>query len=222
MKFYFDGDSFTYGGGLTSKCGIDPTQVRWSKLISDHFGAEEINVSMRGGSNDKILRQLFVENIDIVKECDFIFIQLTYPFRNEFWSKKYHKWVRYNLITDFKKSGEMNKFEKHFGSKFNDWIAYYEDKIYTHKYGKTRELVAYNAIVSHLKLLGKPFFMLGLSHYRYNTTQWSRHEPPIDYDLHFADETFERIPNDDHPSVVGHRQISEKIINKIKHNEVLL
>ena len=85
MRFYFDGDSFTFGGGLDRVFNIDPTKYRWSKIVSDYFGAEEINLSQCGCSNDRVLRQFFAEgrNFD---EYDFIFIQLTCAFRSEFWS----------------------------------------------------------------------------------------------------------------------------------------
>jgi len=211
MKFYFDGDSFTYGGGLRSKCGIDPTQVRWSKLVSDHFGAEEINVSSRGAPNDRVLRHLFAENFDLVKDCDYIFIQLTYPCRGEFWSDKFNRWFRHTLIKDFKRDGRMKDYDKHFGSEYNDWLTYYQAELYSHKHGMSKELVAYNSIVSYLKLIGKPFLMSTLSNYTH-----------IDYDVNFNKAKFDRIPNDGHPSVLGHEQIAEIFINKIKDNEVLL
>ena len=205
MKFYFDGDSFTYGGGLQKKCGVDPTKVRWSKIVSDHFGAEEINISKSGAPNDRVLRQLFTDNFDSIKDYDFIFIQLTFPIRNEFWSDKFNRWFSYSLIKDFRKFGEMNKYEKHFGSEYTAWFDYYTSRISTIKHGMSRELVAYNSAASYLKLVGKPFLMLGLSHYNH-----------IDYDIHLGREKLDRIPNDGHPSVLGHKQIAEKVIHKVK------
>ena len=193
MKFYFDGDSFTYGGGLQKRCGIDPTQVRWSKIVSDYFDAEEINVSEIGAPNDRVLRHLFVDNFDLVRDCDCIFIQLTFPIRNEFWSDKYHKWFRI--------PNPHSMMKNYFGSKHDAWLDYYSSEIYSDKYGMTRELVAYNSIVSYLKLIGKPFYITGLSHYDH-----------INYDYHFGRGEFDRIPNDRHPSVLGHQQIAEKIV----------
>ena len=110
MKFYFDGDSFTYGGGLQKKCNVDPTKVRWSKIVSDHFDAEEVNISRSGAPNDRVLRHLFTDNFCSIKDYDFIFIQLTYPIRNEFWSDKFNRWFSYSLIKDFKSFGS-NKYE---------------------------------------------------------------------------------------------------------------
>ncbi len=205
LKFYFDGDSFTYGGGLKKKYGADPRKVRWSKTVSDHFGAEEVNIAKSGASNDRVLRHLFNDNFDSIKDYDFIFIQLTFPIRNEFWSDKFNRWFSYSLIKDFIKSGEMDKYEKHFGPEYSAWFDYYASRICTMKHGMSRELVAYNSIVSYLKLLDKPFLILGLSHYDH-----------IDYDFNLCREKYDRIPKDGHPSVHGHNQIAERIIHKVK------
>lgn len=204
MKFYFDGDSFTYGGGLQKKCNVDPTKVRWSKIVSDHFDAEEVNISRSGAPNDRVLRHLFTDNFCSIKDYDFIFIQLTYPIRNEFWSDKFNRWFSYSLIKDFKSFGS-NKYEKYYGSEYTAWFDYYIKRISTEKHSMSRELVAYNSIVSFLKLVGKPFLMIGASHYNH-----------IDYDFHIRREKLDRIPDDGHPSVLGHKQIAERIIHKVK------
>ena len=57
MKVYFDGCSWTNGAELDH-----PEQERFSKLICDEFGAEETNLSIKGGSNDRIVRNLLVEH----------------------------------------------------------------------------------------------------------------------------------------------------------------
>ena len=72
MKIYFDGCSWTKGAELEN-----PEEERYSKLICNHLGAEETNLSMSGGSNDRIVRQLLVEiNIE---EYDLAIIQMTFP-----------------------------------------------------------------------------------------------------------------------------------------------
>ena len=97
--------------------------------------------------------------------------------------------------------------KNYFGSKHDAWLDYYASEIYSDKYGMTRELVAYNSIVSYLKLIGKPFYMSSLSNYDH-----------INYDVHFGRGKFDRIPNDRHPSVLGHQQIAQDFITKMKEN----
>ena len=53
MKFYFDGCSHTWGAELA-----EPEVSRYSRLVSDHFGAEEYNIARRGGSDKRVLRKL--------------------------------------------------------------------------------------------------------------------------------------------------------------------
>ena len=62
MKIYFDGCSWTWGAELE-----DPYQSRFSKIISDKLGAEEYNISKRGASNHRIVRQLLVDHKNLLK-----------------------------------------------------------------------------------------------------------------------------------------------------------
>jgi len=84
---YSNGCSFAEG------CGLDnPKKERYSKLIADKFGAEDINQSSGGGSNQRIFRTTFEwisENQDKLKNTLFV-IQLTYPIRNEIWVNGEH------------------------------------------------------------------------------------------------------------------------------------
>tara|TARA_B100001093_G_scaffold118411_1_gene110982 strand:+ start:264 stop:881 length:618 start_codon:yes stop_codon:yes gene_type:complete len=198
LKIYFDGDSFTYGGGLK-----DPTNYRWSKLVCDHFGAEETNLSKAGVSNQWVLRHLFAEDNNLEK-YDIIFIQLTYPDRFECWDKKKNKWRSYSsgLIRWCKQNDKL----KNMDSRFIDYIDYYSNHMYSDKQGMVNELIAYNSIVSYLKLLGKPFFMSSLSGYGH-----------IKYDLNFHKFNHMKISSDDlHPSILGHKQIAKKVLSILK------
>ena len=203
MKFYFDGDSFTYGGGFREKYGIDPYNHRWSKLICDHYGAEETNLSKCGVSNDRVLRHLFAEDRDL-EQYDFFFIQLTFPLRFEFWSTQFNEWIRFRVGKGI--ISPRDDIMSYYGKEHLDWENYYIDKIYSDKQGKIKERIAYGSIVSLLTGMGKPFIMLGLS--PYNQFKWG-------YD--FNHEEFNRISRKDtHPSMLGHKQIAEKVIHKVK------
>ena len=79
MKIYFDGCSWTKGSHLKNNL-----EERFSRLVCDHFGAEEYNIAKGGGSNDRIIRNLIVENN--IEEYDLAVIQMTYPARTEYYS----------------------------------------------------------------------------------------------------------------------------------------
>ena len=83
-KIYFDGCSWTKGIELKN-----PLEERYSKLICDEIGAEEINFAMGGGSNDRIIRNLVVENN--IEEYDYAVIQMTFPARTEYWEGKWRR-----------------------------------------------------------------------------------------------------------------------------------
>ena len=76
MKIYFDGCSWTQGTELENQ-----EEERYSKLICNHLGAEENNLGYGGGSNDRIVRNLLVENN--IEKYDAAFIQMTFPARTE-------------------------------------------------------------------------------------------------------------------------------------------
>ena len=86
-----DNIKYVYSNGCsyTEGCGLDnPEKERYSKFLADKFGAEDINQSEGGCSNQRISRTTFdwiSENKDKLKDTLFV-IQLSYPVRNEIWS----------------------------------------------------------------------------------------------------------------------------------------
>ena len=79
MKIYFDGCSWTCGEELENR-----EEQRYSKLIANDLGAKLDNFSTSGASNDRMVRNLMVEN-DIEK-YDLAIIQMTFPARTEYYS----------------------------------------------------------------------------------------------------------------------------------------
>tara|TARA_B100000287_G_scaffold431438_1_gene488681 strand:- start:62 stop:739 length:678 start_codon:yes stop_codon:yes gene_type:complete len=79
MKIYFGGCSWTEAGNLKKQ----KYEQRFSRLVSDHFGAEEHNFALSGGSNDRIIRKLLVEHN--IEEYDLAVIQMTFPARTEYY-----------------------------------------------------------------------------------------------------------------------------------------
>ena len=95
MKIYFDGCSHTWGAGLET-----PELSRYSKIVSDHFGAEEYNIAQRGGSDKRVLRNLLETDLE---PYDYVVVQLTCKNRTEFFDDDNKKWVQINLSSLRKK-----------------------------------------------------------------------------------------------------------------------
>ena len=93
MKIYFDGCSWTRGAELQN-----PEEERYSKLLCNELGAEETNIAKGGGSNNRIVRNLLVENN--IEDYDLAVIQMTYPVRTEYFDKD---WVRVNPKHNYNK-----------------------------------------------------------------------------------------------------------------------
>ena len=121
MKIYFDGCSWTYGQELEHR-----EEERYSKLICNNLGAREYNFAKEGGSNDRIIRKLMVENN--IEEYDLAIIQMTFPARTEYlrrvWSGGWKKdWIRVNpkysytawLHRDSEKEKMRRSIEKKWG-----------------------------------------------------------------------------------------------------------
>ena len=82
---YTNGCSYSAGHGLENE-----VEERYSKFLADKFGAEDINESEGGGSNQRIFRTTYdwisknARKPNKLKDTVFV-IQLTYPVRNEIW-----------------------------------------------------------------------------------------------------------------------------------------
>ena len=125
MKIYFDGTSWAAG-----QCLENPFDSRFSKIISDHYGAEEYNVATPGGCNRAIARNILEHNLD---EYDIFIIQMVNHNRTEWYDEDQKKFrqVKTSLPSSFSK--ELKTF----------WVTYYE-KIYHKQYGITDEKIYYN------------------------------------------------------------------------------
>ena len=84
MKIYFDGCSHTWGAEL-----LDPYKSRYSKIVCDHFNAEEYNIGKVSGSDRRMARNLLEHDLS---QYDMFVIQLTQKSRSEYWCERDKRW----------------------------------------------------------------------------------------------------------------------------------
>ena len=216
MKIYFDGCSWTEGAELDN-----PREERFSKLICKKLGAEEYNISKSGASNERIVRQLLVDND--ISEYDLAVIQMTIPSRTEYYDHimvKQHqtkpKWRGVSIQgTPLWKPWKNNWRIPHV-----DFWVYYYDKIYNQYYGKVKEKIVYQTIKNHCKVNNVPLILMTIygviEEYNFNKTGGSSSSDLI-FDLELEDDKYPRATGG-HPSSEGHRIIAEDILSLLtKH-----
>ena len=185
MKIYFDGCSITHGFGYL---GDEYKDVRWSKLLSNKLGAEEYNFALCGGCNQRILRNISIENR--IEEYDLAIIQLTFPSRTEFYHD--NKFSQINPRFASNKKGMSNLA----------WQMYYKN-IYHEHYGNTIEHMVYNCVKSICKLNGIPLILLSC----YSKTKLS-------YDHIVYGKKYTPVSDiDSHPNLDSQKLIADDIYN---------
>ena len=198
MKFYFDGCSHTWGAGLKT-----PELSRYSKIVSDHFGAEEHNIARRGGSDKRVLRNLLETDLE---EYDCIIVQLTCRNRTEFFCDDNKKWIQINLETQRRKgktSSRLSDIKNRF------WSYYWRD-IYTEELGRINQLTIGHAMRNLLK--NKKHLIIGISNHGQTV------QAPVDYNFtNFESHNTIKYKSErtNHPSEEGHKQIASEIIKCI-------
>jgi len=202
MKIYFDGGSWCWGSELK-----DPTQTRYSKIICDHYGAEEYNISKRGSGNSRLVRQLLVNHKNI-KEFDLVIIQLTSPHRQEYYDKEKKKFVNNRnwmdvarvpieelRIPQLRKWNPGRRKAILENTKLNPidktWLDYYK-YVYEEEYGDAYEDMHATAIRSYCIAKGVPLILA--------TTKRKR-KSKLYYDIYCGD--VPRLSNC-HPTEEGH------------------
>jgi len=213
MKIYFDGCSWCWGAELK-----DPFNSRYSKIISNKLSAEEYNISKRGASNNRIVRQLLVDHKNI-NEFDLVIIQLTYPQREEYYDKSSKKFkdctnwsqvAKYSLkdlvkVTWCKKSRDKILNNVELDPVDKAWLDYYRH-VYEDEYGDAYEDLHVTAIRSYCKAQGVPLILA--------TTKKKKHSK-LSYDVYCGD-----VPRakDGHPNEEGHLINSKQILEYMYEN----
>jgi len=198
MKIYFDGCSWTCGEELEN-----PEEERFSKLLCNELGAEETNLSIRGGSNDRIVRNLLVENN--IEDYDLAVIQMTFPVRTEYHNAK---WIRVNPKHNYNKwlHGENGNIER-LGEKFtdhNDFWKYYYMHVSNQKYFETKENIHFQTIKNHCKVKGVPLILSTIN-------RWSK----LDFDFMLYTRGL-KVHHYGHPTKESHQKISKMMLEKIR------
>ena len=197
MRIYFDGCSWTKGEEL-----VHPEQERFSKLICDELGAEEINLSIKGGSNDRIVRNLLVENN--IEDYDLAVIQMNFPVRTEFFNKH---WVRVNPKNNFVKwlhgeNGDIRRLGEKFKYHADFWKYWYTD-VSNQKYFETQEKIHYHTIRNSCKI---PLVLCTIN-------RWTE----LPFDLQLNDGTRNMRHERGHPNKHLHKKFAEIILGMIKN-----
>lgn len=191
MRIYFDGCSWTTGAELEN-----PEEERFSKLLCNELGAEETNVAISGGSNDRIVRNLLVDKN--VEDYDLAVIQMTLPTRTE-----YHddKWVRVNPPHNFKKPfyqrQSIAKWVDEVGMKHGDFWKYWYTHITNVKYFETIEKIHYHTIRNFRKI---PLVLLTIN-------RWTK----LPFDIQLENGTRDMKHRYNHPNKEYHKLIAKQI-----------
>ena len=208
-KIYFDGCSWCWGAELQ-----DPFQSRFSKLVCDHYNAEEYNISRRGASNARMVRQLLVDHKDL-SEFDLVVIQMTYPQRMEYYDRDKKRFVEnrnwsqtaklsLNQLREATWCKEQKKLlldNAELDSKDKAWLDYYK-YIYEDEYGDVYDDMYATAIRSYCKVQGVPLILA--------TTKKKKHSK-IEFDIYCGD--VPRATNG-HPNEEGHSITAMRIVDE--------
>ena len=212
MKIYFDGCSWTAGGELSN-----PKKHRYSKVLCEKLEAEEHNIARSGSSNDRIVRNLLIENN--IEEYDLAVIQMTFPARFEIYNGGRWRNVNYSgVIHDIRIGKEPDKSKALWRTPFADfWMQFYRE-VYHPIMGQTNEHINYITIKNHCKVHNVPLIIatcLGKEGDPFHTRDRFEGPSVLEYDLNMAHIKYPRKPLG-HPDEEGHRMIAEDLYKLCK------
>ena len=234
MKILFSGDSFTYGDELENH-----ERDRYSKLVSDHFHAEEINLATNGASNDKIVRNVF-EHLSLW-DVDAIVIQFSVLSRFDVYNHNDPAVLIKNAIDPLNNEGWVSIAPSNIGGEFGHVdhfrksraIPYYKH-IQDNITDQQRYFQQILLLQMYLKQKNIPYVMLHLESFEYKDHKVHRPNYYLDQcekfesiipniiGEHFGeyfcpDRRKEGFPDlhGTHPNIKGHRLIADHIIGKL-------
>jgi len=193
MKIYFDGCSWTKGSELEN-----PEEERFSKLLCNKLGAEETNLAVSGGSNDRIVRNLLVDKN--IEDYDLAVIQMTLPTRTEYYDGR---WIRvnppHNSSKPFHQRNSIIKWvDEGERLEHSDFWKYWFMNITNVKYFETKEKIHYHTIRNSCKI---PLVLLTIN-------RWTK----LSFDLQLENGTRSMKHRYGHPNKEYHKLIANQIL----------
>ena len=194
MKILFNGCSWAEGAELEN-----PEEERYSRLVCNELGADEKNIAKGGGSNDRIIRTLTLN--DKLSEYDLIVIQMTLPARTEYWDED---WKRINPKFNFskyvyQKEGRIDNLESKFRTHAHFW-RYYYTCVTNKTYFDFKEKIQYRTIQSICKAVNVPLILCTIN-------QWTK----LKFDLQMEVNGLEKHRYG-HPTKKSHQLIANEIL----------
>jgi hypothetical protein len=210
MKIYFDGCSNTHGSEL-----IDPLNTRFSKLVCNHFNAEEYNIGRVSGSDRRMARNLLEHDLS---QYDMFVIQLTQKARSEYWCERDKRW---KVLRHLLKRKRLND---HLQVQVTDIWKKFLKHVYTDELGTSNQLMYYTLMKILLK--DRPHVIIGIDFYHeFFIGDDNNISAPVDLRYEHGEpkrlngkiirsKTKRCIPRciGGHPTEEGHRYIADDII----------
>ena len=199
MRVYFDGSSWTAGAELENR------EDRYSTIIANHYGTEEYNISKGGASNNRICRQLLLDNN--IKDFDVAVIQMSMASRTEW----------YNPEKGFEDIRPVSKRSEYPTDWKEHWWYYYKH-VYDDNYGNIYEKMFVTAIQDHCKVHNVPLILLTCRDVDSNKYKSLSTEVKFDIDMN-AD----RYPKAKygHLNKEGHALLAKDLIKMIENEDFI-
>lgn len=186
MKFFFCG-----GSNTDHKRELHPNlklRIKISEMypdiVSKHFDASYVNVSITCASNKRTIRKIFYEYN--MEEYDLICIDFTPKIRTEFYNDEEKRWEKIIITTELPRNRKLCEM-------------YYEN-FYNDEYGVLMSYIEFNSIRKYLRAIKKP-------HLIFNSSKICN-DNNLDFDLQFLNYHIK----DFHLTSIGHKQVAKEII----------
>jgi len=134
MKIVFAGCSFTWGYELEN-----PEEQRFSRLVCNKLGAEEINVSRCGWSNDLILHN-FLKFSTTCGKPDLAVIQWTQKNRWQMWDDSQDDWETLHIDKKYKLQWNAIRYYRHVYTKHCGIENYWKNVYLAEQYCKDNNI----------------------------------------------------------------------------------
>ena len=224
-----NGCSWMEGMGVTSQeITGGKLEHRLSALLAKRFTADDINLALPGGSNDRILRTTtdwFAQNKLLNHNETFVLIGLTQIARTETFYNVDDSWARITATQDFY---DIDNLKEYFKLKFK----------WTHTFQNDYERLARNiiAISSICEYYGARYLIFdafanlnewesnGLAYHKRSLAEFFRDNTNIYLDESWDEwnrEEYYAKGDDGHPNALGNKEWCKHLINYLKKHKIM-